>query len=231
MTKSSSAVSFHDVNFAGHSFEVADVDHHLDDINLYYVNANGQRIGTLEKLARISAASGRSLPFATNAGMFNPDFSPCGLLVQDGVERAPLNLREGEGNFYLKPNGVFLIGRDGAKVVDATKYASVAANVRLATQSGPVLVIDGQIHPKFAQNSNNRRIRSGVGVVSREHVVFALSRAPVTFYEFASLFRDSLECQNALYLDGDISTFYPSDARAPQTPHEYGVMIGVTTKR
>lgn len=231
MTKSSSAVSFREIRFAGRSFEVADVDHHLDDIKLYYATANGQRIGTLEKLAQISAESGRRLLFATNAGMFNPDFSPCGLLVQDGVERAPLNLRKGEGNFYLKPNGVFLIGRDGAKVVDATKYASVAANARLATQSGPMLVMDGQIHPKFAQNSNNRRIRSGVGVVSPDHVVFVLSREPVTFYEFASLFRDSLGCQNALYLDGDISTFYRSGAPAPQTPREYGGMVGVTTQR
>jgi len=231
MAKSSSVVSFREVSFAAHSFEVADVNHHLSDIQLYYLDARGQRIGTLEKLAQISAASGRRLLFATNAGMFNPDFSPCGLLVQNGVERAPLNLREGEGNFYLKPNGVFFIGRDGAKVVDATKYALVAANVRLATQSGPMLVIDGQIHPKFAQHSNNRRIRSGAGVISPEHVVFVLSREPVTFYEFASLFRDSLRCQNALYLDGDISAFYRSDAPAPQTPREYGVMIGVTTQR
>lgn len=224
-------MSFRDVSFDGSSFEVADVDQHLDDIKIFYIDSRGQRIGTLEKLDRLLTASGQRLLFSTNAGMFNPDFTACGLLVQNGVERAPLNVREGEGNFYLKPNGVFLIGRDGAKVVDATIYASVAANVRLATQSGPMLVIDGEINSKFAKNSNNRRIRSGVGVVSPDHVVFVLSREPVTFYEFASLFRDVLGCQNALYLDGDISAFYRSGASTQQTPHEYSGMIAVTAQR
>ena len=231
MSKSNPPVSFREVNFAGHSFEAADVDHHLGDIKLYYLDAGGQRIATLEKLAQISATSGQRLLFATNAGMFNPDFSPCGVFVQNSVERAPLNLREGDGNFYLKPNGVFLIGRDGAKVVDATKYAAVAANVRLATQSGPMLVIDGNINSKFALNSINRRIRSGVGIVSPDHVVFVLSREPVTFYEFASLLRDLLKCQNALYLDGDISRFYPGDSTGQQTPREFGIMIGVTASK
>ncbi|MCI4665638.1 MAG: phosphodiester glycosidase family protein [Neomegalonema sp.] len=154
-------------------------------------------------------ARGLSIVFATNAGIFAPDFAPLGLHVEDGRLLKPIDRRSGAGNFYLKPNGVFYLAKDGmAKVVESSAFRADPSALRLATQSGPMLVIDGKLHPKFTKGSPNKYIRSGVGVCAEGRLVFAISKTPVRFYDFASLFKDHFRCENALYLDGAISKFY-----------------------
>lgn len=145
---------------------------------------------------------------ATNAGIFEPDHLPTGLLVSDGVERHPLNSKSGEGNFYLAPNGVFLVSRSGARVVASSDYPPLKKGVLQATQSGPLLVQAGVVHPGFSKTSKNALLRSGIGVTKDGQVVIAISNGPVTFYDFATLFRDSLGCSDALYLDGVISKLW-----------------------
>jgi uncharacterized protein YigE (DUF2233 family) len=153
-------------------------------------------------------AHGRTLAFAANAGIFDPDFTPRGLHVEDGRESFALNLKDGDGNFYLKPNGVFLVDADGARIVDSTQYGGTTPSVRLATQSGPLLLANGLIHSRFTPGSPNRRLRSGVGVATPHRVCFIISRQPATFYELACAFHDRAGCRDALYLDGVISQFY-----------------------
>ncbi|TGQ96857.1 hypothetical protein EN847_33175, partial [Mesorhizobium sp. M1C.F.Ca.ET.204.01.1.1] len=143
-------------------------------------------------------------------------------------ERAPLNLADAKGNFFLKPNGVFLIGRDGkAAVMESSAYAGAKPDSVFATQSGPMLVIDGALHPRFDQNGTSRYVRNGVGVRDGGTVVLAISRSEVSLGSFARLFRDQLGCPNALFLDGSISSLYAPAIGRNDDFWNLGPMIGV----
>src|SRR6185436_10370714 len=98
--------------------------------------------GFLALRARLNQ-SGQILAFAMNAGMFHPDFRPVGLLVIDGKELAPINRAPGSGNFFVQPNGVFLIDAQGARVLATDEYRGLQPHT--ATQSGPMLVHHGVI--------------------------------------------------------------------------------------
>jgi uncharacterized protein YigE (DUF2233 family) len=202
------------VTYAGHSFTIATVDLGAAELDLFWKRPDGSRYGSFRALRDDLSRSGRRLVFATNAGIFDPSFTPLGLHVEGGKVLVPLNTRDGPGNFYRKPNGVFLIDAGGdAHVVLTDDYADSAGGrgssqrVRLATQSGPLLVRSGRLHPAFRPGSDRLAIRSGVGVASPRKVVFGLSDEPVNFDTFARLFRDELGCRDALYLDGAISRF------------------------
>ena len=127
----------------------------------------------------------------------------------------------------MKPNGVFLINKKhDAQVVESSLYPTLLASTIWATQSGPLLVSDGIINHNFNTNSENKKVRSGVGVTKKGIIVFALSQAPVTFHDFASLFLTKLECQNALFLDGEISAFYVPGTKEV-VAHNFGPMFGI----
>lgn len=161
----------------------------------------------------------------TNAGIFSESLRPGGLLVAEGEVLRELNLSDGAGNFHLKPNAVFAVREDGtAQVVDSTQYAP--EGVVSATQSGPALVLDGQIHPEFREGSSNLAVRNGVGVSPDGRTVYlALSLGFVNLWDFATLFRDVLGCEDALYLDGQISQLWVTGAPDP-VPY-YGPYAGV----
>ena len=162
--------------------------------------------------------------------MFQPDFSPVGLLVLDGNQVSPLNTDDGQGNFFMKPNGVFLINqKHEARIVNSADYVDELTPALWATQSGPMLVLRGDINPDFNADSKSLYLRSGVGVRKDGLVEFAISQAPVNFYNFASLFRDRLKSANALYLDGAISQFHVPGMKHA-VPQSFGPMIGVVAK-
>jgi len=138
-----------------------------------------------------------------NAGIFEPDLTPTGLLISGGRELHPLNIQDGAGNFFLKPNGVFFVTASGAHVVETSEFR--ADGVLEATQSGPLLLRAGVVHPSFKPGSTHRAIRNGVGVRRDGTIVLAISRDEVSLFDFAMLFRESLGCADALYLDGVIS--------------------------
>ncbi|WP_084104124.1 phosphodiester glycosidase family protein [Demequina sp. NBRC 110056] len=152
---------------------------------------------------------------ATNAGIFTPEMVPGGLLVSDGDELVPLNLADGGGNFHLKPNAVFAVFDDGtATVVNSEDYEP--AGVTQATQSGPALLLDGEVHPEFREGSTNFALRSGVGVSpDGETVYLAMSVGITNLWDFATLFRDELGVEDALYLDGQISDLWVSGMGEP----------------
>ena len=154
-----------------------------------------------------SLPDGQRLLFATNAGMYHRDRSPVGLYVEDGTELAPLVTRAGPGNFGMLPNGVFSVRTDGTFHVDATPDYD-GTDTRHATQSGPMLVIAGQLHPRFLLGSTSLKVRNGVGVRPDGTALFAKSESPLNFHSFARLFRDELGTPDALYLDGTISRIH-----------------------
>lgn len=146
------------------------------------------------------------LEFAMNGGMYNEQNGPQGLYIEDKQILNPIDLRKGKGNFYLKPNGIFYISDDlQAGVCVSEKFKQ--GNIKYATQSGPMLLIDGKMHPAFKKGSKNLNIRNGVGIIAKQHIVFVMSKNEINFYDLANYFK-SLRSKNALYLDVKISRNY-----------------------
>lgn len=152
-----------------------------------------------------------SIVFATNACITSSTGSPIGLFISNGDEVSSINLSDGSGNFFLKPNGVLRIGTKDIDVVESSSF-SKGNDVVSAVQSGPMLVINGDIHKSFNPNSQNKNIRSGVGVFKgkdgKKQIVFVKSNDPVSFYDFARLFKEVYNCKNALCLESTGCAIY-----------------------
>ncbi len=154
--------------------------------------------------------------FAMNAGMFDQNGRPIGLaIVSPGQLIHRINLRDGPGNFQMKPNGVFEVNSLGRASVSASGSMGMdVVGVTLATQSGPMLVINGKLHPKIEPDGESRLIRNGVGVTADGRALFVISQNAVSFGKLARFFRDSLHTPNALYFDGSVSSLWdPPDGR------------------
>lgn len=222
--------------FEDASYTVCTVDPATSDLRLFWKNAAGEPYRLFSNLAETLRSEGKQLAFAVNAGMYQPDFSPLGLYIEDGRQLRPAVTATVEGppgkvpNFYKKPNGVFFLGEAGPGILETDEFLRTHPDVRFATQSGPMLVIDGDLHPALIPGSTDRTRRSGVGVCTGGLVRFAISAGAVNFHDFARLFRDRLECPNALFLDGGrgVGLYLPSMGRNDFSWHGgYGPILGV----
>lgn len=173
----------------------------------------------------------------TNAGMFNPSREPVGLYIENGKTLYNLDTSKGnpEENFYLSPNGVFFIDTNNvANIMTTTEFAKKRKQekprIKLATQSGPMLVINNTVHPKFTEGSLNKKIRSGVGKISDKKVVFAVTTDESNFFDFALFFKEIFECKDALFLDGAISKMFLKDIHSSSNGGNFGPMISVSKK-
>lgn len=195
-----------DLTFDGTPYTLCEARFGQDELRIWQDGPDGAPIGTFGRLSALLAQTGKHVGFAMNAGMYAPDRRPLGLAIIDGRQIAPIVTREGPGNFGLLPNGVFCIGPEGYSITESRAFAAQPPACRYATQSGPMLVIHGKLHPQFLPGSPSVHIRNGVGVsADGQRAVFAISDAPVNFDAFARLFRDALHLPEALYLDGSIS--------------------------
>jgi uncharacterized protein YigE (DUF2233 family) len=176
-------------------------------VKVLWKNRAGVPYGSLDKAYR---QVGGDLLALTNAGIYSGDHTPEGLHVEGGETLSPLNLNGGEGNFYSKPNGVFYVADGGAGIVESEKFNSLSgrAGVREATQSGPLLVIDGEVNRDLKPDSQSLYVRNGIGVKSPGEVYVVISEGEVSLYDFASVFKEQLHCREALYLDGCVSQTY-----------------------
>jgi uncharacterized protein YigE (DUF2233 family) len=185
---------------------ICEVDPAAYRIRLFHSGSDGKPYASLKSFEQAMAAQGRMVLMAMNAGMYHENLSPVGLYIEEGRTLSPIQRGEGEGNFFLKPNGVFMIGKDGhASILETEAYVAANPQPEYATQSGPLLVLDGALHPRFEENGKSRYIRNGVGIRPDKTVVFAISLSEVSFGSFARLFRDGLGCPDALYFDGVVS--------------------------
>lgn len=162
--------------------------------------------------------------FAMNAGMFDEEGRPIGMAVVDQREVRRINRREGGGNFHLMPNGVFMVTCGGRPAIfRSDRIPQFRCAPQLSTQSGPMLVIDGKLHPRFEHDGTSRLIRNGVGVTADGRALFVISEDPVSFGKFARFFRDALHTPNALFFDGSVSSLWDpangrQDSHAPLGP-------------
>jgi uncharacterized protein YigE (DUF2233 family) len=202
------------------------VDTKKQDLRLYWKNDENEIFKSIENLNKWLYSKDKKLIFAMNGGMFNKEHSPQGLFIEAGKQITPLDTAKGSGNFYLMPNGVFYLTSKRTPKICSTPEYKETEQVVYATQSGPMLVINGQIHPAFKAGSTNLNIRNGVGILADNRVVFAMSKKEINFYDFADYFR-KLGCKEALYLDGFVSRTYLPEQNWLQTDGDFGVMIGV----
>jgi uncharacterized protein YigE (DUF2233 family) len=212
-------------------YTVVRVDLRKDRLSLFLNDDSGIAFKRFDRLQAWLAERGRRLDFAVNAGMYHADFAPVGLLVREGREESPLNLEAGTGNFFLRPNGVFLVSDEGPRVIESSEYPALAPRLRglsIATQSGPLLLRHGAVHRSFIVDSPSRKIRNGVGV-SGHTAIFVLSETPVNFHEFALYFRDVLHCRDALYLDGTVSALHSTALGRSDFVRELGPILAVVS--
>ncbi|MBK5721769.1 phosphodiester glycosidase family protein [Dysgonomonas sp. Marseille-P4677] len=202
-------------------------DNNLEDIAFYWKDGSGNVIGSIQNLKTMIAKDNKELVFAMNGGMFRADNSPQGLYIDQFKTVIPLDTSSAEGNFYLKPNGVFYITSNNTPFICKTEDFIDNGHVKFATQSGPMLVINGEIHPDFKEESTNLHIRNGVGILPDNRIFFVMSKAVVNLYDFANFFQ-SYGCKNALYLDGYVSRAYIPEKNWMQTDGNFGVIIGIT---
>jgi uncharacterized protein YigE (DUF2233 family) len=203
------------------------VDIKKQNLKFYWKDDKNKKFGSIQNLKLWLEKNRRNLVFAMNAGMYKPDGSPQGLFIENQKTLSSIDTLSGNGNFYLKPNGVFYITTDNIPIICKTSDFRNNGKIKYATQSGPFLIINGQIHPAFKEGSANLNIRNGVGILSDTKVVFAMSKKEINFYDFANYFK-SIGCKNALYLDGFVSRTYLPEKGWTQTDGNFGVIIGVT---
>ena len=196
--------------------------------------AAGREEPAVRRLAELEASLGpraNRVAFAMNAGMYDEEGRPIGLAIVDGKQKRAINRRKGGGNFHLMPNGVFQVHEDGRSEVVTSEKWKPAPSIWLATQSGPMLVIDGKLHPAFDRDGASRHIRNGVGIGPRGEPLFVISDDAVSLGKFARFYRDRLKARNALFFDGAVSALWdPANGRRDLTK-PLGPMVVVYRER
>ncbi len=217
--------------FENSAFTVCVFDARTEDLHLAWTNASDVPLRGFYRLAKSLGPRAARVRFAMNAGMFDAGSKPIGLYVETGVIRHRLNTDIGSGNFYMTPNGVFSREADGTIKIETTSAFAVRHTTPdLATQSGPMLVIDNTLNPQIAADGPSRNIRNGVGLRDAHTAFFVISDEPVSFGKLARLFRDGLQCHDALYFDGAVSSIWiPSSGREDNTA-QLGPLVVITNK-
>lgn len=194
-------------------------------LKFYWKDDSSKCFRKLSNLKKQIESEGKELLFAMNGGMYNTNLSPKGLYIENSFEITPIDTaKTGYGNFYIQPNGVFYISKAGNAGVCTTYGFKAIKNVQYATQSGPMMLIDGEVNSKFNEKSRNLNIRNGVGILPDGNVLLAISKKEISFYDFATFFKQK-GCKNALYLDGFVSQAYYQKKSWIKNKSDLGVFI------
>ena len=221
------AATCEDVRYEGNSFTACTVDMRNEQLRLFLNDDTGVPFNHFTNINTALAQNGQVLGFAMNGGMYHEDRSPVGHYIEDGVEQMRVIPNAGPGNFGLLPNGVLCVRDQQADVIETRRYLREEPECIYATQSGPMLVIDGALHPKFLADGTSRYIRNGVGTsTDGKTAVFVISNNAVNFHSFASFFRDHLGLDQALFFDGNVSRLHAPDLGRSDFGRRLGPIIG-----
>lgn len=209
-------------------YDVFQVDQ-LQDLKLFLKDEQQRSLKSFSALSKTLKPC-ETLVFAMNAGMYHADYSPVGLYIQQGRQDQALNTASGWGNFFMQPNGVLAWNTQQAVIQTTADYQKSGFHAQYATQSGPMLITKGVVNPKFIQGSDSLKIRNGVGIKNNQ-LYFVISRGKVSFYDFAQFFKQTLAVQDALYLDGSISSVYSRALQRHDTRYRMGPMLGVVERQ
>ena len=170
------------------------------------------------------------ISFAMNAGMYHANFAPVGLYIENKKQISALNLQKNQfGNFFMQPNGVLAWNASKAQITTTDQYAKTGFKADYATQSGPMLVINAQINRIFEKGAESLKIRNGVGIKGNT-LFFVISRKKINFYDFADIFKTQLKVEQALYLDGSISSAFIPQAKRNDQVYDLGPMLAYDQK-
>jgi uncharacterized protein YigE (DUF2233 family) len=226
------AVECQDLQFQGTGYSVCKIDMRRDDMRLFLRGADGLPYGDFATLNTALEAQGQTLGFAMNAGMYHPDRRPVGYYVEEGAEYMRLLSGASVGNFGLLPNGLLCLTDRSIEVVETLRFMARKQSCRFATQSGPMLVIDGALHPRFLKQSTSRYRRNGVGTrANGVEAIFVMSKGFVTFHQFASLFKDYLGVPQALYFDGNVSRLFAPKLNRNDPGRKMGPIIAAVRSK
>ncbi len=221
------AVECRDLSYDGNRYTICEVDTTHEDLRLFLRDDKGMPLGQFSAIEK-ALPDGQTLIFAMNAGMYHADRSPVGLYKETEHTEGRLLTGASKGNFGLLPNGVFCIGSTRTDVIETLTFEQTAPNCTYASQSGPMLVIEGELHPRFLPDSTSRFVRNGVGTnADGTRAIFAISNNPVTFHEFGRLFRDALDLPSALYFDGKVSRLHAPSLDRSDPGFWLGPIVGV----
>lgn len=219
--------------YQGNSFSTCEVDLNVDTLGLFLYAPDGTPYGYFNTLNTALGAQDKKLGFAMNAGMYHDDRAPVGYYLENGKEYQSVISSDGPGNFGLLPNGVLCLRKGRADVFETMRFLTESPDCTSATQSGPMLVINGKLHPRFLKDGTSRYVRNGVGTsADGKRAVFVISNGVINFHDFAVYFRDQLNLPNALYFDGNVSRL-----RAPELGRNdlgfspLGPIIGVVSEK
>ncbi|HEU5285257.1 MAG TPA: phosphodiester glycosidase family protein [Sphingomicrobium sp.] len=202
--------------FEGARFTVCDPDN--GRIELVAAARDETPVRRLADLEKSLGRRASTVAFAMTGGMYGEDGRPIGLAIVEGRQVRAINRRKGGGNFHLMPNGVFQVRRGGRAEIVTTANWKPSPDIRVATQSGPMLVIAGRLHPAFDHDGSSRHIRNGVGIAPDGQPLFVISEDAVSLGKFARFFRDRLKCRDALFFDGAVSALWdPANHRRDVT--------------
>lgn len=204
------------------------VNPQTERVKMYWQKENGEAWGSLAALLADIDDKGQ-VQMAMNGGIYDKAYAPLGLYIEKGKQKVALNLATGEGNFFIRPGGVFYVAGDKFSIVRLEAFKT-SKKIQFAVQSGPILLENGGINPRILPNVASRKIRNGVGINKEGNAVFLLSQQPVNFYDFACYAKTKLNIEQLLYLDGTISHMYVKGGEIPWQRHPFVTMIAVEQK-
>lgn len=195
-------------------------------------NSDGKPYRSLRAYADAVGSDSKTIAFAMNAGMFDKEGEPIGYYVEDAKRIVKLNRNGGDGNFFMKPNGVFY-GSGGDWRITSTEwfFKTVRDRPRFGTQSGPLLVTASNLHPEISDDGPSKAVRNAVGVDADGKAHFVISQAPLSFGQMARFYKDELKTPNALYLDGTVSGLWDPTTERLDTGAPIGPIIVVTKRK
>ncbi len=220
-----------DATFEGVGYTACVFHPETDDLRIYHRAPDGAVYGQFSALRNDLAAQGLEMVAAMNGAMYHEDRRAVGYYVEDGERKGALVTSASPGNFGLLPNGVFCLSSEGAAVVETRAFAAAPLPCTYAVQSGPLLVEDGALHPRFLPNSTSRFIRNGVGVRPDGSVVWAITADRINFHGFARLMRDALGTPDALYIDGKVSRLWAPELGRADIGFSMGPIMAVVAPR